>query len=41
MPVSIRVDLEEDCSGRVLRSVGGYSEGGGQVGEMENRFQEK
>ena len=41
MPVSIRVGLEEDCSGHVLRSIGGYGEGDGQVGEMENRFREK
>ena len=41
MPVSIRVGLKEDSSGRILRSVGGNSEGGGQVGKVENVLQEE
>ena len=41
VPVSIGVSLEEDGSGRMLRSIGGNSKGGRQVGKVENRFQEE
>ena len=38
MPVSIGIGLEEDSTRRVFGSVGGDSEGGGKVREMEDWF---
>ena len=41
MPVAIGVGLEEDSSGRILRSIGGNGEGSGQVGKVEDGFREE
>ena len=41
VPVTIEVGLEEDSSGRILRSVGGNGEGGRQVGKVENGLREE
>ena len=38
MPVTVDVSLEEYSSRGMLRGVGGNGEGGGEVGELENRL---
>ena len=41
VPVTIRVGLEEDGARRILGGIRGDSEGGGEVGEVKNRFSEE
>ena len=41
MPVTIRVGLEEDGTGGVFGSIGCDGEGGGEVWEVENQFQQE
>ena len=41
MPVSIGVSLEEDSTGCMFGHIGGYGEGGRQIGEVENGLQEE
>ena len=41
MPVAIGVSLEEDGARRMFRSVRGNREGGGEVGEVKDRFGEE
>ena len=41
MPVAVGVSLEEDGTRRMLGCVSGNSEGGGEIGEMEDGFREE